>query len=62
MKRATCKPVQHFYATQRHSVKDFSIKGILKLTTPSPSGKKARDKILTEFEEYWQTRLMTLEP
>ena len=23
---------------------------------------KARDKILTEFEGYWQTKLMTLEP
>ena len=42
------KSVQHFYVTTRHSVKDFSIKGILLADT--------------EFEGYWQTRLMTLEP
>ena len=29
MKRATCKSVRHFYVTQGHSVKDFSIKGIV---------------------------------
>ena len=34
MKRATCKSVRHFYVTPEHSVKDFSIKSIVKLTTP----------------------------
>ena len=61
MKRATCKSVRHFYVTQGHSAKDFSIKGIVKLTN-SPKEETARDKILTEFEGYWQTRLMTSEP
>ena len=32
MKRATCKSVRHFYVAPEHSVKDFSIKGIVKLT------------------------------
>ena len=45
---------------QGHSVKDFSIEGIVKLTKP-PKEETARDKILTEFIGYWQTRLMTLE-
>ena len=53
MKRATCKSVRHFYVAPEHSVKDFSIKGMQE---------KARDKILTEFEGYWQTKLVTLEP
>ena len=61
MKRATCKSVRHFYVTPGDSVKDFSIKGIVKLMNP-PKEEMARDKILTEFEGYWQTRLMTLEP
>ena len=61
MKRATCKSVRHFYVTPGHSVKDFSIKGNVKLTNPSMQ-EKARDKILTEFEGYCQTKLMTLEP
>ena len=51
MKRATCKSVRHFYVTPGHSVKDFNIKGIVKLTIP-PTEEKARDKILTEFEGY----------
>ena len=42
-------------------MKDFSIKGIVKLTNPLMQ-EKARDKILTEFEGYWQTKLATLEP
>ena len=42
-------------------MKDFSIKGIVRLTNPSMQ-EKAREKILTEFEGYWQTKLMTLEP
>ena len=53
--------MQHFYVTPGHYVKDFSIKGIVKLTKP-PEEEKARDKTRTEFEGYWQTRLMTLEP
>ena len=61
MKRATCKSVRHFYVTLGYSVKDFSIKGIVKLTNP-PMQEKARFKILKEFEGYWQTKLMTLEP
>ena len=61
MKRATCKLVRHFYVAPEHSVKDFSIKGIVKLTNP-PMQEKARDKILTEFVGYWQTKLVTLEP
>ena len=34
MKLATCKSVRHFYITPEHSVKDSSIKGIVKLTNP----------------------------
>ena len=60
MKRATCKSVRHFYVTPGHSANDFSIKGIVKLTNPLMQ-EKARYKILTEFEGYWQTKLMTLE-
>ena len=61
MKRATCKSVKHFYITQGNSVKDFSVKGIVKLTN-TPKEETARNKILTEFERYWQTKLMKLEP
>ena len=61
MKQATCKSGQHFYVTSEHSVKDFCIKGIVKLTNP-PMQEKARDKILTISEGYWQTKLVTLEP
>ena len=35
---------------------------VISTTDPLKLQEKARDKILTEFEGYWQTKLVTLEP
>ena len=51
---------QHFWK-QDHSVKDFSIKGIVKLVNP-PHTKKAKTNMLEDFEYYWQARLNTFKP
>ena len=51
---------QHFWE-QEHSVKDFSIKGIVKLVNP-PHTKKAKTNMLEDFEYYWQARLNTFKP
>ena len=51
---------QHFWE-QDHSVKDLSIKGIVKLVNP-PRTKKAKINMLEDFEYYWQARLNTFKP
>ena len=51
---------QHFWE-QDHSVKDLSIKGIVKLVNP-PRTKKAKTNMLEDFECYWQARLNTFKP
>ena len=41
MKRATCKSVRQLFVTPGHSTKYFSIKDIVKLTTP-PKGREGK--------------------
>ena len=52
-----CKTEMHFFKPE-HSVKDFSITGIVQLVNPP------RDPIgrLSKFEGYWMIKLQTLEP
>ena len=51
---------QHFWE-QDYSVKDLSIKGIVKLVNP-PCTKKVKTNMLENFEYYWQARLNTFKP
>ena len=52
-----CKIEMHFLKPE-HSIKDFSITGIVQLVNPH------RDPIgrLREFKGYWMIKLQTLEP
>ena len=60
-KRPTCKTVQHFCLTERHSIADFNTTGIAKLVNP-PRNPVQKSERLGNFEGYWQIKLMTLEP
>ena len=60
-KRPTCKMVQHFYLMEGHFIKDFKVTGIAKLLNP-PRNPEKKSERLGNFEDYWQIKLMTLEP
>ena len=45
IKRVTCKSVRHFYVTLGHSVKDYSIKSIVTLTTLHPCEREGKRHI-----------------
>ena len=53
--------VQHFCLTEGHSIEDFSVTGIVGLVNP-PKNPEKKSERLGNFEDYWQAKLMTLEP